>query len=47
VDNDVSTGAEESPLLRSVTRKRLAKADCEGLVCTLVICKVWRLAMAP
>jgi hypothetical protein len=27
VSNDVSTEAEESPLLRSVTRKRLVKAD--------------------
>jgi hypothetical protein len=31
--NDVSTEAEESPLLRSVTRKRLVKADWEHLAC--------------
>jgi hypothetical protein len=37
--NDVSTEAEESPLLRSVTRKRLGKADWEDLVCALVILK--------
>jgi hypothetical protein len=43
--NDVSTEAEESPLLRSVTGKRLAKADCEGLACAVVIYKVWRLAI--
>jgi hypothetical protein len=45
-DNDVSTESEESPLLRSVTGKRLIKADCEGSVCAVVICKVWRIAIA-
>jgi hypothetical protein len=44
--HDVDTEAEDSPLLRFVTRKRLVKADWEGLACILVICKVWRLAMA-
>jgi hypothetical protein len=38
---DVSTEAEEYPLLRCVTRKRLEKADCAP-----VICKAWRLAIA-
>jgi hypothetical protein len=32
--NDVSTEVEKSPLLRSVTRKRLMKADWEDLVCS-------------
>jgi hypothetical protein len=44
--NDVSTEAEESPLLRPVTRKRLVKADWEDVACALVICGVWRLAIA-
>jgi hypothetical protein len=44
--NDVSTEAEESPLLRSVTRKRLDNADWEDLVWAVVICKVWGLAIA-
>jgi hypothetical protein len=44
--NDVSTEAEESQLLRPVTGKRLMKAEWEDLACDLVICKVWRLAMA-
>jgi hypothetical protein len=42
--NDVSTEAEESSLLRPVTRKRLVKADWEDLACALVICKVCSLA---
>jgi hypothetical protein len=39
VSSDVSTEAEESPLLRSVTGERLVKADCEGLACGAVILK--------
>jgi hypothetical protein len=35
--NDVSTEAEESPLLRSVTGKQ---AECEGLLYAVVICRV-------
>jgi hypothetical protein len=42
--NDVRTEAEEPSLLRSVTGKRLVKAEWEGLACDIVICKVWRLA---
>jgi hypothetical protein len=44
--NDVSTEAEESQFLRSVTRKRLVKTDWEDLTRAPVICKVQRLAMA-
>jgi hypothetical protein len=44
--NDVSTETEESLLLRSVTGKRLVKADWEGLACAVVICNVWRLVIA-
>jgi hypothetical protein len=45
---DLSSESKESPLLEDVTRKRLVKTqqagkDLEGAV---VICKVWRLAMA-
>jgi hypothetical protein len=43
--NDVSTEAEESPLLRSVNGNRLVKADREGLACGVAICKLWRLAI--
>jgi hypothetical protein len=43
--NGVSTEAEESPLLRSVTRKRLLKAEYEGLACALVFREVCELAM--
>jgi hypothetical protein len=44
----LSGEAEESPLLEAVTRERLVKRqqagkDLEGAV---VICKVWRLAVA-
>jgi hypothetical protein len=45
VGNDMSAEAEESPSLRSITRKRLVKADCEDLAYDLVICKVWESAM--
>jgi hypothetical protein len=45
VDNDMSAKAEESPLLKSVTRKRLVKADCEDLAYDLVIYKVWKSVM--
>jgi hypothetical protein len=38
--------AEQSRLLRSVTRKRLVKVDCEVLACALVICKVCGPAVA-
>jgi hypothetical protein len=46
--NGVGTEAEESPLSEAVTGKRLMKTLQAGkdLVCALVICKVWRLAMA-
>jgi hypothetical protein len=44
--NDVSTEAKESPLLGTVTRKRLVKADWEDLACALVICEVCRSAVA-
>jgi hypothetical protein len=46
--NDVSTEAEESPLLEAVTRKRLLKIQQAGkdLAGVAVICKLWRLAMA-
>jgi hypothetical protein len=43
--NDMSTGAEESPLVSSVTWKWLVKADWEGSVCAVVICKVWKLVI--
>jgi hypothetical protein len=40
--------AEESPLLKTVTKERLAKAQQAGtgLASAVVICKVWRLAVA-
>jgi hypothetical protein len=39
--------AEESPLLEAVTREQLVKTQQAGkdLVCAVVICKVWRIAM--
>jgi hypothetical protein len=43
--NDVSAEAEDSPLLRSVTGKRLMKADLEDLAFVVVIYKAWRLAI--
>jgi hypothetical protein len=44
--NDVSTEAEESAFLRSVTRKRLVKATEEALMFAKVICKLCGLAVA-
>jgi hypothetical protein len=43
----VSAEAEESPLLKTVTGKRLVKTlqARKDLVCALVICKLWRSAM--
>jgi hypothetical protein len=43
-----SAEAEESPLLEAVTREWLVKKQQTGkdLACAVVICKVWRLAMA-
>jgi hypothetical protein len=40
--------AEESPLLEAVARKVLIKTGQagKGLKCAVVICTVWRLAMA-
>jgi hypothetical protein len=45
---NLSAEAEESPLLEAVTRERLVKTQQAGrdLACAVVICKVWRLAMA-
>jgi hypothetical protein len=44
---DLSAEAEESPLLQAVTRERLVIRQHVGrdLVCVVVICKMWRLAM--
>jgi hypothetical protein len=44
----VSAEAEEFSVLKAVTGKRLMKTLQAGknLVCALVICKVWRSAMA-
>jgi hypothetical protein len=44
----VRVEAEESPLLEAVTRKRLVKTlqAGEDLVFAVVVCEVWRLAMA-
>jgi hypothetical protein len=44
-EQEVSWEAEERPLLRTVTRKRLVKADWEDLAFVLVICKMWSLAI--
>jgi hypothetical protein len=40
--------AEESPLLEIVARERLVKKQqaCKGLACAVVICELWRLAIA-
>jgi hypothetical protein len=45
---DLSTEAEESPLLEAVTRERLVKAQKaeKDLACAVVICELWRLAVA-
>jgi hypothetical protein len=45
---NLSAEAEESPLLEAITRERLVKilqAE-KDLACAVVICKVWRMAMA-
>jgi hypothetical protein len=45
---DLSAEAEESPILEAVTRQLLVKTQQAGkdLACVVVICKMWRLAMA-
>jgi hypothetical protein len=45
---DLSLEVEESPLLEAVTRERLVKTQHAGkdLVGAVVICELWRLAMA-
>jgi hypothetical protein len=45
---DLSAKAEESVLLEAVMRERLVKTQQAGkdLVCAVLICKVWRSAMA-
>jgi hypothetical protein len=45
---DLSAEAEESPLLEVITRERLVKTQQagEGLRSAVLICKIWRLAMA-
>jgi hypothetical protein len=45
---DLSLEAEESPLLKVVTRERLVKTQQAGkdLAGAVVICKVWRIVMA-
>jgi hypothetical protein len=45
--NGVSTEAEESPLLEAIARKWLVKTKQagKGLVCAVVICELWRLAV--
>jgi hypothetical protein len=42
------TEAEESPLLEAVTKEQLVKTQQteKDLASAVVICKVWRLAMA-
>jgi hypothetical protein len=44
----LSAEAEESPLLEAVSREWLVKKQQAGkaVLCAVVICKVWRLAMA-
>jgi hypothetical protein len=44
----VSTEAEESLLIEVVTREKLVKTLQAGkdLACAVVICKLWRLAIA-
>jgi hypothetical protein len=45
---DLSMEAEGSPLLEAISREWLVKTQQAGrdLACAVVICKVWRLAMA-
>jgi hypothetical protein len=47
-NNDVSTEAEESPLLEIVAREGLVKTQeaGKGLADAIVICELWRLAVA-
>jgi hypothetical protein len=42
----VSAEAEKSLLLEAVARERLVKTDGGDLAFSVVICKVWRLAVA-
>jgi hypothetical protein len=44
----LSSEAEESPLLEAVTRERLMKTQQagKGLTGAVVICELWRLAVA-
>jgi hypothetical protein len=42
----LSTKAEEFPLLEAVTRERLVKTQQAGKGSAVVICELWRLAMA-
>jgi hypothetical protein len=44
--NNVCTESEEYPLLRSVTRKRLVRADWLYLACALVTCELWKSTVA-
>jgi hypothetical protein len=46
-DSNVSTEAEESPLLEAVARERLVKTQQagKGLAGAVVICKAWRLVV--
>jgi hypothetical protein len=45
---DLSAEAEKSPLLEAVTRERLVKTEQagKGLAGSIVICELWRLAVA-
>jgi hypothetical protein len=45
---DLSAESEESPLLKAVTRERLVKTQLaeKGLADAVVICELWRLAVA-
>jgi hypothetical protein len=44
---DLSAEAEESPVLEAVTREQLVKTEnWKDIACAVVICKVWRFAMA-
>jgi hypothetical protein len=43
--NGMSTEAEESPLLRAVTKQQLGKTIKDALSCAVVICKVCRSAL--
>jgi hypothetical protein len=48
LDSNVHTEAEESPLLEAVAKECLVKTQQagKGLAGAVVICKVWRLAVA-